>query len=323
MVNRIWQQLLGQALVTSTDNFGVSGQAPSHPELLDYLATRFVDSNWSVKSVIREIMKSRVYRISSEFDEASHQADPDNALLWRANPRRLDAEAVRDAMLMVSGEIDLQRPRASEVAKAGYQRVVGGSLGDPRELVRTAMESSGAAMRQSMRERLRPPFGPAMLRRNTSGMAMDQAIREAMRKASAQLDMEDAKFRSVYLPIVRDNEPRMLDVFDLADSSVVTGTRESSNTANQALFMLNNPFVIQQSKVFAERISKSRSKLGDQIELAFVLAYGRPPTPQERSEAGSFMHRFDSPGQGSSPGLESLTAFCQGLFASAEFRYLD
>jgi hypothetical protein len=152
---------------------------------------------------------------------------------------------------------------------------------------------------------------------------MDQAIREAIRKASSQLDMEDAKFRSVYLPIVRDNEPRVLDVFDLADSSVVTGTRESSNTANQALFMLNNPFVIQQSGAFAERIAKTEAKVGDQIELAFVLAFSRPPTSKERSEAASFMNRFDSQGRGSNPSVEGLAVFCQGLFASAEFRYLD
>ena len=79
-------------------------------------------------------------------------------------------------------------------------------------------------------------------------------MQEAMRKVSSQLDMEDAKYRSVYLPVVRDHEPRSLDVFDFADSSSVTGTRESSNTANQALFMLNNPFVIQQSEALAKRL---------------------------------------------------------------------
>ncbi len=160
MVNRIWQQLIGQGIVTSTENFGVTGQAPSHPELLDHLAVRFVDSGWSVKTLVREITTSHVYRISSEFDEASHQYDPDNALMWRANPRRLDAEAIRDAMLSISGEIDLERPRGSEVAKAGYQRVNGGFLGDPREASRKVMESAGERLRETMRTRYQPGGRP-------------------------------------------------------------------------------------------------------------------------------------------------------------------
>ncbi len=94
-------------------------------------------------------------------------------------------------------------------------------------------------------------------------------MREAARKVASQLDMEDAKYRSVYLPIVRDNEPRSLDVFDFADSSTVIGTRESSNTANQALFMMNNPFVIQQSEEFAKRVAASETKLAERIRLAF------------------------------------------------------
>ncbi len=277
MVNRVWQQLLGQGIVTSTENFGVTGQAPSHPELLDYLAVRLVDSGWSIKALVRDIANSHVYRIGSDFDEASHQYDPDNALLWRANPRRLDAEAIRDAMLSISGEIDLQRPRGSEVAKAGYQRVVGGFLGDPREATRKAIESANQELRESMRGRFqtggRPgsaasrfgtgsPFQRPMMavRRNASGgNPFETAMNEAMRKVTSQLDMEDAKYRSVYLPIVRDNEPRSLDVFDFADSSSVTGTRETSNTANQALFMLNNPFVIQQSEAFASRAMRSEA----------------------------------------------------------------
>lgn len=311
MANRVWQQLLGQGIVTSTENFGVTGQAPSHPELLDYLSVRLMESDWSVKSLIREICTSRVYRISSRFDESSHQYDPDNALLWRANPRRLDAESIRDGMLSISGEIDLDRPRGSEVAKAGYQRVVAGSLGDPRESARRAMVTASTAGRSTAGR------GP------TSRGAYEAAMREAARKMNSQLDMEDAKYRSVYLPIVRDQEPRSLDVFDFADSSTVTGTRESSNTSNQALFMLNNPLVMQQSEAFANRLRDSESKATEQIRLAFMLAYGRNPTSQERAAAIRFLNQFDDTTRTGNRGSDALAVFCQSLFASAEFRYLD
>jgi hypothetical protein len=135
--------------------------------------------------------------------------------------------------------------------------------------------------------------------------------------------MEDAKFRSVYLPIVRDEEPRSLEVFDFADASAITGTRESSNTANQALYMMNNPFVIQQSRSFADRVVEETSRLNDQIDYAFLLAYGRPPSSGERSATASFVRGFAPSADSRSRGMETLTALCQSLFASAEFRYID
>ncbi len=149
-------------------------------------------------------------------------------------------------------------------------------------------------------------------------------MREFARKITNQLDMEDAKFRSVYLPIVRDEEPRSLEVFDFADASAITGTRESSNTANQALYMMNNPFVIQQSSSFANRVARDSSRLNDQIEYAFLLAYGRPPTSGERSATASFIRSFARSPQTTDHGaMKRSSALCQSLFASAEFRYID
>lgn len=151
-----------------------------------------------------------------------------------------------------------------------------------------------------------------------------QFAQSVARRVTNQLDMEDAKFRSVYLPIVRDEEPRSLDVFDFADSSTITGTRESSSTANQALFMMNNPFVIQQSQAFAKRIAtEEASKPSEQIERAFVLAYGRKPTSGEKSAAMKFVRGFAANANSQSRGIETLAALCQSLFASAEFRFID
>ena len=335
MVNRIWKSLVGNGIVTSMENFGVTGQAPSHPELLDYLAITFIESGWSVKTVIREIVNSRSYRIGATYDAVCHAHDPDNALLWRANQRRLDAEVMRDSMLSISGKLDLQRPRASEVAKAGYRRVQGGIIGDPRQMGREMFASImqtqdtnpgqvGGQPRFSRRQGApgpssnEPPGGMGYRGRRTRGFdpQMAQAV---MRKVTHQLDMEDTTFRSVYLPVVRDEEPRSLAVFDFADSSAIIGQRESSHTADQALYMLNNPFVIHQSYAMAERIRRACSDENDQVTMAFNLAYSRSPSKTERAETAKFLASFTN----ASDADEGLRAVCQSLFASAEFRFVD
>jgi len=107
IVNRVWQQHFGQGLVDSPSNFGTTGSLPSHPELLDDLAARFVAQGWSLKWLHRELVLSATYRQSSAFDAAKFAVDPDNRLLWRANRRRLDVEAWRDAMLAAAGRLNL------------------------------------------------------------------------------------------------------------------------------------------------------------------------------------------------------------------------
>jgi cytochrome c553 len=124
MVNRIWYHLFGRGIVETVDNFGALSEAPTHPELLDYLAIRFTDNGWSVKKTIKEIMLSRTYQLSSDHDEANYAADPDNKLVWRMSRRRLDAEAIRDALLAVSGQLDLKRPQGSLT-----QEISGGEIG--------------------------------------------------------------------------------------------------------------------------------------------------------------------------------------------------
>jgi len=106
-VNRVWYHLFGRGLVPTVDNFGTSGEKPSHPELLDYLAVRFVKSGWSHKALVREIVLSQAYRLSVQADESLRKADPENRLFARANRRRVEAEVIRDAILTVSGQLDL------------------------------------------------------------------------------------------------------------------------------------------------------------------------------------------------------------------------
>jgi hypothetical protein len=108
IVNRVWHHLFGTGLVRTIDNFGKMGEPPSHPELLDWLAVRFVEQGWSIKTLIRELMLSRVYQLSTTHDGRAHAVDPENRLGWRMNRHRLEAEAIRDAILTVSGRLDLR-----------------------------------------------------------------------------------------------------------------------------------------------------------------------------------------------------------------------
>jgi hypothetical protein len=103
-VNRLWQKLFGEGLVRSVDYFGVRGETPTHPELLDYLAHRFVREGWSQKRMLRALTLSRTYRLAST-EGAQASVDPENKLLWRMNRRRLDAESIRDALLLASGRL--------------------------------------------------------------------------------------------------------------------------------------------------------------------------------------------------------------------------
>jgi cytochrome c553 len=108
MANRIWAGHFGEGLVRTPSNFGQLGDRPSHPELLDYLASRFVENGWSMKKLHREIMLSSTYQLSTEYLEKNVTADPENRLLWRANRRRLDAESLRDSTLFAVGALDLE-----------------------------------------------------------------------------------------------------------------------------------------------------------------------------------------------------------------------
>ena len=105
-VNRVWRYLFGYGIVRTVDNFGRLGDPPSHPELLDYLAAGFVDDGYSIKRLVRRLVLSRAYRMSSQASARAAEIDPSNRLLQHANLRRLDAEAIRDAMLSISGRLD-------------------------------------------------------------------------------------------------------------------------------------------------------------------------------------------------------------------------
>jgi Protein of unknown function (DUF1549)/Protein of unknown function (DUF1553)/Planctomycete cytochrome C/EF-hand domain pair len=119
MANRVWLHLFGRGLVPTPDNFGNSGHAPAHPELLDYLAVSFIENGWSVKKLIRFLVLSRAYQLSSRYDPHNDEIDPDNTYVWRHMKRRLDAESLRDSLLAISGQLERTPPIGSAVAKSG------------------------------------------------------------------------------------------------------------------------------------------------------------------------------------------------------------
>jgi cytochrome c553 len=115
MANRVWHHLFGKGIVATVDNFGKMGEAPLNQALLDYLAVRFMDQGWSVKKLVREIALSRAYRMSTAHNVKNSNIDPYNDYLWRMNRRRLEVEAIRDSMMLISGKLELSRPEASPV----------------------------------------------------------------------------------------------------------------------------------------------------------------------------------------------------------------
>lgn len=134
MVNRIWSQLFGAGIVASTDDFGVYGERPTHPELLDHLATRFAQHGWSIKQLIRAIVLSRTYQLSSDADAKTYEADPQNRWLARHSRRRLEAEMLRDAILLVSGQLALEPGQGSLVRHRDILVNLAGSLHQPSNL---------------------------------------------------------------------------------------------------------------------------------------------------------------------------------------------
>jgi hypothetical protein len=275
MANRIWLHLFGRGLVPTTDNFGAAGQPPSNPALLDYLATTFVSDGWSVKKQIRRIMLSHAYRLDSRTDPKSFETDPDNALVWRMTPRRLDAEALRDSTLAVCGLLDTTPPTGSLLARAGE-----GPTQAPR---------FGGQVMQSLNDP-----------RNVT--------------------------RSVYLPVIRDNLPESLSLFDAADPSLVVSERPTTTTPAQSLYALNSPFALRTSDAAADRLLKDTSADTERIRSAYLLFFGRPPAEKELTAATDFLAAYrETAKRDRVPAArldrDTWAAFCQALFASAEFQY--
>ncbi len=180
MVNRIWQHHFGEGIVRSTSNFGITGEPPDHPELLDWLAVDFMDRGWSVKQMHRLMMTSDAYQRSSDDIEANLAIDADNREFWRMPRQRLEAEAIRDQILAVAGTLDktVGGPAVKpfidpSLWQSSTSRVWGGNeVGDPASLRRSVYVFSKRSIRYPMFEAFdQPDMASSCARRNTSTVA--------------------------------------------------------------------------------------------------------------------------------------------------------
>ena len=286
MANRVWHLHFGQGLVTTPNDFGVSGARPTHPELLDWLAAKFIESGWSVKALHRLIVNSAAYRQSSsesvisgpvisnqsekvakarslsnvspmtDYFQRAASIDADNALLWRFPPRRLEAEAVRDAVLAASGQLNLEP---------------GGPSFRPFDALKFPANAYVPA------DKIGPEFNR----------------------------------RTVYRMNVNSGKEPLLDAFDCPDPSVKTPRRGVTTTPLQALGLMNNSFVQRQAGHLAERaLKESDNDLPRAIRTAYRLALGRAPMKDEAQRALAAAR------------ARSLTNVCWALLNSTEFVYV-
>jgi hypothetical protein len=261
MVNRIWQGHFGEGIVRTPNDFGRQGEAPTHPELLDWLAVEFAERGWSIKQMHRLMMLSSTYRSSSVADQESLRKDPANHYLSRMNRRRLDGDTIRDTILAVAGTLNLKM----------------GGVGVIPPLTRE--EILAARM---------PELWPA------------------------NPDASEHTRRSIYLQMKRSMTLPMLQIFDAPDTASSCARRESSTVAPQALALMNSEFSAAQAERFAARI---RKQAGEDLEAAvnagWELAFGRPPSSEERRTALEYLRR------------NSLPRLCLLMFNMSEFIYAD
>ncbi len=221
LVNRVWQHHFGKALVRTPSDYGVRGEPPTHPELLDYLAARFVEGGWSIKKLHRLILLSSVYQQASDASPRALKIDPENRLLSHENRQRLDLESLRDSLLFVAGQLDT-------------------TLGGP------AVEIT------------RPPYPPR---------------------------------RTVYGFVDRQNLQSLFRAFDFASPDSSSAQRFQTTVPQQALFLMNSPFVLQQAHQAAQRkellaVAEDRPR----IVKIYRLLFGRAPTPDEIAVGLSYLH---------------------------------
>jgi hypothetical protein len=240
MVNRLWQGHFGSGLCETPNDFGVTGARPSHPQLLDWLALRFLDSGWSVKAMHRLILNSHTYTmLSSRVTPPGAALDPANRLLWRQNLRRLDAESLRDSCLAVAGSLNKARGGRGFFPALSREALAGGS---------------------------KPGLG--------------------WEKSS----LEQRNRRAVYTYAKRGQLDPLLEVFDLCNPSLPSGSRAETTVASQALSLLNSRLLGRSATSLAERV---RAEFPGQLEAQLGRLYGltvaRTPHVDELQLARDFI----------------------------------
>ncbi|MBO9595970.1 MAG: PSD1 domain-containing protein [Niabella sp.] len=232
-VNQLWAQLFGKGIVKTIGDFGMQGNLPTHPELLDWLAVDFMEHGWNVKALIRKMVLSATYRQSSRIDPKAMEKDPDNVYYARSSRIRLPAESIRDAVLGSSGLLN---------------KAIGGPSVKPYQ-----------------------PKG--LWEAATSG-------RGALTSYSQDSD-SDLYRRGIYTFIKLTVPPPSMIIFDASNRDQCEVNRLTTNTPLQALIMMNDPTVLEASRVFAERLSEKGTGTEQVIRIAFESILCRKPAARE------------------------------------------
>ena len=282
LVNRIWKQHFGNGLVRTPNNFGFKSDPPTHPELLDWLAAELVHPSlnagvpWTMKRLHKIIMTSETYQQSSLHANEAEQKDSENRMLWRFPRLRLDAEALRDAMLVTSGALN---------------PAMGG-----------------------------PSFFPRMSKEALEGLSRKEAAWQESKPT-------DRARRSVYMMTQRSRLLPLMTTFDFTETTSTCAKRNVTTVAPQALALLNNEFVHEQSAAMAHRVrSEASSSTQDQIELAWEYALQRAPTPKETEQANAHILQqlaHYTKNEVKDAEQRALASLCHVLLNTNEFIYLD
>lgn len=291
IVNRVWQHHFGQGLVATLGDFGLAGELPSHPQLLDWLATDFVEHGWSIKRLHKQILLTRTYQQSAiPLDETSIEVDRDNRLLSHATLRRLEAESLRDAILHVSGQLNPTMAGPSvPVTEDGEGKAVIGTQNRRNGLFDSVSDAGGEAYR-----------------------------------------------RSVYIATLRSLPLNELQTFDLPEMTPNCQSRDASTVAQQALFFLNDQFVVDASMKMADLLTAEYPQQDDQINAIFIRLFSCQPTKSELDNCKQFLEMQTETLQNGDdaewkkqlaekPGLASKAALanlCQTLMSSNRFLYV-
>lgn len=239
-VNQIWQEYFGRGLVKTSGDFGMQGELPSHPELLDWLAVDFMNHGWNIKRLIKQIVLSATYKQSATIDPAKYSIDPENIYLARAPRYRIPAEHVRDVILSSSG---LLVP----------------TIGGPSV----------------------KPYQPAGLwEAATSGRGILTTYKQ---------DHQESLYRrGLYTFIKRTVPPPVMAIFDASNRDQCEVKRLNTNTPLQALAMLNDPTVLEASRVLADKLLQDKSTAESKITKAFRQIVCRQPKEQEMKKLTTY-----------------------------------
>ncbi len=316
-VNRVWSKLFGEGIVKSVDNFGVTGDLPSHPELLDHLATQFIRDGWSLKKLVRSVILSRSYQLASTETPTHREIDPANRLVWRHSPRRLSAEEIRDASLVATAQLKSERP-----AKGTSQtlKVI--------EIRNNGPEAAKIAD-EALTSRHRSVYLPLVRGQTPTSLAVFDPAEQGM--VAGQRESTTVAPQALYLlndPFVRRQSQALAERVRKEKESP---SDRISLTYETVLGRPATPTEIARAEEYVAEFEQIAKEVLTQQPIKVATKRAAKPQDEDRLvtpvadadnvDQTDLTIRKDDQGL-TDPELAAWASFCQALFGSAEFRYL-